>query len=75
MGELRGKQGYFPSNYVQEASSSENVTALYEYDAQEANELSFKEGDVIKIVKKNEDGWWLGELRGKQGLLPSSYVQ
>lgn len=75
LGEIKGRTGYFPCNYVEEESSSQNVTALYDYDAQEGNELSFKEGDVIKILKKNDDGWWLGELNGKQGLLPCSYVQ
>ncbi|KNC47565.1 myosin ID heavy chain [Thecamonas trahens ATCC 50062] len=52
----------------------ETVTALYDYDAQEAGELSFREGDVITIVSKG-DGWWTGELRGSKGEFPSNYVQ
>ena len=37
-----------PSNKV-------TTTALYDYDAQRAQELSFKEGESIEILQKNED--------------------
>ncbi len=48
--------------------------ALYDFNAQEANELPFKFGDVI-MVHKMEGDWWEGELAGRRGLLPSNYVQ
>jgi hypothetical protein len=35
--------------------------ALYDYDAQESDEVSFKEGDGIgKIDKLTDEGWWKG---------------
>ncbi|XP_078541312.1 unconventional myosin-Ie isoform X2 [Lissotriton helveticus] len=48
--------------------------ALYAYDAQDTDELSFNANDVIDIIKEDQSGWWTGRLRGKQGLFPNNYV-
>ncbi|XP_043934508.1 unconventional myosin-Ie isoform X2 [Protopterus annectens] len=48
--------------------------ALYAYDAQDTDELSFNANDVIDIIKEDTSGWWTGRLRGKQGLFPNNYV-
>ncbi|XP_051985859.1 unconventional myosin-Ie-like isoform X1 [Xyrauchen texanus] len=48
--------------------------ALYAYDAQDTDELSFNADDIIEIVKEDASGWWTGRLRGKQGLFPNNYV-
>uniref|UniRef100_A0A7N6BYS8 Osteoclast-stimulating factor 1 n=1 Tax=Anabas testudineus TaxID=64144 RepID=A0A7N6BYS8_ANATE len=48
--------------------------ALYAYDAQDTDELSFNAEDIIDIVKEDASGWWTGRLRGKQGLFPNNYV-
>uniref|UniRef100_UPI00398F46B6 myosin IEb n=1 Tax=Pristiophorus japonicus TaxID=55135 RepID=UPI00398F46B6 len=49
--------------------------ALYAYDAQDTDELSFNAEDVIEIVKEDPSGWWVGKIRGKEGLLPGNYVE
>jgi len=49
--------------------------AMYPYAGQTQDELSFKEGDVITIHKKDPGGWWEGELNGKRGWIPANYVQ
>lgn len=53
------------------------VTALYDFPGQGDGDLSFKEGDQIKVLKKSEstDDWWLGSLRGQSGSFPANYVQ
>jgi amphiphysin len=53
------------------------VTALYSFDGQEAGDLSFREGDRIKVVKKtaSTDDWWDGELRGHRGRFPANYCE
>ncbi|KAK7115759.1 unconventional myosin-Ie-like isoform X2 [Littorina saxatilis] len=51
------------------------ASCLYAYDAQDTDELSFNEGDVINIIKEDDSGWWRGKLRGKEGLFPANYVQ
>jgi len=48
--------------------------ALYDFNAQEANELGFKIGDMVTIHTMTGE-WWEGELNGRKGLLPSNYVQ
>uniref|UniRef100_A0A9J8AY27 Osteoclast-stimulating factor 1 n=1 Tax=Cyprinus carpio carpio TaxID=630221 RepID=A0A9J8AY27_CYPCA len=48
--------------------------ALYAYDAQDTDELSFNADDIIDIIKEDVSGWWTGKLRGKQGLFPNNYV-
>lgn len=51
------------------------VIALYDYNANDENELSFKINDVITIIEKNDSGWWQGELNGKIGIFPSTFVK
>uniref|UniRef100_A0A8C6XYS1 Myosin IEb n=1 Tax=Naja naja TaxID=35670 RepID=A0A8C6XYS1_NAJNA len=49
--------------------------ALYAYDAQDTDELSFNANDVIEIIKEDPSGWWEGRIRGKEGLFPGNYVE
>eukprot|EP00698_Gefionella_okellyi_P023236 TRINITY_DN786_c0_g1_i1.p1 TRINITY_DN786_c0_g1~~TRINITY_DN786_c0_g1_i1.p1 ORF type:complete len:887 (-),score=215.12 TRINITY_DN786_c0_g1_i1:55-2715(-) len=52
------------------------VKAIYDYAAQEPEELSFKENDVFGVTEKTEpEGWWAGELGGKKGQFPSNFVE
>jgi hypothetical protein len=37
-------------------------SALYDYQASGAGEMSFRSGDLLKIIKKDESGWWFGLL-------------
>lgn len=50
-------------------------TAMYEYMAADSDELSFKSGDIIYVVKEDPSGWWNGICKGKAGLFPSNYVE
>ena len=50
--------------------------ALFKYEAVEADDLSFNEGDAIELVDQDrQDGWWQGRLNGKSGVFPSNYVR
>jgi len=51
------------------------ATAAYDYTAQSPDELSFAAGDVITILKKDESGWWEGELHGQKGWIPANYME
>lgn len=53
------------------------VRALYDYNAADDTELSFKAGDIITVTKNDKSipGWIEGELRGKRGLFPGNYVE
>ncbi|KAF9096607.1 HOG (high osmolarity glycerol) pathway protein [Mortierella sp. GBA35] len=48
---------------------------LYDFDAENESELSFKEGDFLWIHYRQFPGWFLGEMEGKSGLVPENYVQ
>ena len=37
--------------------------------------FSPQKGELIKIIKKHEDGSWFGELNNKTGKFPFNYVQ
>jgi hypothetical protein len=50
------------------------VVAAYPFEAQSAAELSFAAGDRIRVLSTDDAEWWLGELRGRQGYFPHSYV-
>ncbi|KAM3416204.1 hypothetical protein BST61_g7810 [Cercospora zeina] len=53
------------------------VTALYDFEGQTPQDLPFREGDRIKVIKKTEstDDWWEGEVNGRKGSFPANYVQ
>lgn len=55
--------------------SSVAVVAIYDYNADKPDELSFSENSVIYVVKKNDDDWWEGVLDGTTGLFPGNYVE
>ncbi|GIX88889.1 unconventional myosin-Ie [Caerostris extrusa] len=49
--------------------------AIYAYEAQDTDELTFSVDDTITVIKQDPSGWWLGKLKGKEGLFPSNYVE
>ncbi|XP_036043164.1 F-BAR and double SH3 domains protein 2 isoform X2 [Onychomys torridus] len=54
------------------------VKALYDYEGQTGDELSFPEGAIIRILNKenqDDDGFWEGEFSGRIGVFPSVLVE
>ncbi|KAF2262785.1 hypothetical protein CC78DRAFT_569516 [Lojkania enalia] len=52
--------------------------AMYMYQAQIPEELSFAKGDILAVLRLQDDGWWEAEVMGKNGrpgLVPSNYLQ
>uniref|UniRef100_A0AAQ6ACS0 Abl interactor 1 n=1 Tax=Amphiprion ocellaris TaxID=80972 RepID=A0AAQ6ACS0_AMPOC len=64
-----GDPQWAPKNYV------EKVVAIYDYTKDKDDELSFMEGAIIYVVKKNDDGWFEGVCNGVTGLFPGNYVE
>ncbi|KAM6945968.1 LOW QUALITY PROTEIN: abl interactor 2-like [Aplochiton taeniatus] len=53
----------------------EKVVAIYDYAADKEDELSFQEGAIIYVIKKNDDGWYEGVMNSMTGLFPGNYVE
>ncbi|XP_078537747.1 nostrin isoform X2 [Lissotriton helveticus] len=49
--------------------------AMYTYQAEREDELSFMQGDSVVVERKNENGWWYGTSNEKKGYFPSTYVE
>uniref|UniRef100_UPI003AAEC65E abl interactor 1a isoform X13 n=1 Tax=Centroberyx gerrardi TaxID=166262 RepID=UPI003AAEC65E len=64
-----GDPQWAPKNYI------EKVVAIYDYAKDKDDELSFMEGAIIYIIKKNDDGWFEGVSSGVTGLFPGNYVE
>uniref|UniRef100_A0A674ANK7 Abl-interactor 1a n=1 Tax=Salmo trutta TaxID=8032 RepID=A0A674ANK7_SALTR len=64
-----GDPQWAPKSYMQK------VVAIYDYTADKNDELSFMEGAIIYIIKKNDDGWFEGISSGVTGLFPGNYVE
>lgn len=66
-----------PTKRLPSHSSPQFVTALFDFAGQSAGDLSFREGDRIRVVRKTEmtEDWWEGELGGVRGSFPANYVQ
>uniref|UniRef100_A0A3B4ALJ8 Uncharacterized protein n=1 Tax=Periophthalmus magnuspinnatus TaxID=409849 RepID=A0A3B4ALJ8_9GOBI len=64
-----GDPQWAPKNYI------EKVVAIYDYIKDKDDELSFMEGAIIYVVKKNDDGWFEGVCSGVTGLFPGNYVE
>lgn len=59
------------------ATASKNpsrVKALYDFEPQEEGELAFRRGDIIRVVNSAYEGWWKGELDGRVGIFPLTYI-
>ncbi|XP_073350469.1 GRB2-related adapter protein 2a [Pagrus major] len=50
------------------------VKALYDFTAEEDDELGFCAGDIIEVLDRTDASWWKGRLRGRSGLFPANYT-
>lgn len=66
-----------PPPFPSHGSKPQYVRALYDYDAQAENDLSFRKDDKIEVIMRtaNENDWWKGKLNNVIGDFPGNYVQ
>jgi len=50
---------------------------MYDYDAADSDEISFRDGDLMIQCQPIDDGWMTGTCQrsGQRGMLPANYVE
>ncbi len=48
--------------------------AIWAFEALNPDEMDLQVGDVVNLTNDDSADWWIGELRGKVGAFPASYV-
>ena len=60
---------------IKEDDSDLVATAISDYRSDEPSDLQFVRGDQIHVMVQHHSGWWEGELNGKRGSFPKTFVQ
>ncbi|KAF8485230.1 SH3-domain-containing protein [Russula ochroleuca] len=58
-----------------EEEAGEWTEALYDYTSEEAGDLPLQAGERVRVTEKTSPEWWTGEVDGRSGLFPASYVK
>lgn len=49
--------------------------AIEDFTGADSRELSFRKGDVLRIISQDDSGWWSSEREGVLGYAPSTYLE
>lgn len=67
-----GTHYHEPNQFITKAA----CRALWDYEAQNPDEMSFCRGAFITNVSKEDGGWWIGDYGGqKQKFFPANYCE
>ncbi|GFV12183.1 protein E(sev)2B [Trichonephila clavipes] len=51
------------------------AVAKHDFNATAEDELSFRKGQVLKILNMEDSDWYRAELDSKEGFIPSNYIE
>ncbi|NXN45909.1 HCLS1 protein, partial [Rhinoptilus africanus] len=70
-----GEDGGETDRIYEVENSGTCAVALYDYQGDGDDEISFDPDDTITDIEMVDEGWWRGQCRGKVGLFPANYVK
>lgn len=65
----------FGDGIDQDTGSGPRCRARFDYDGESSEDLTFLEGEIIKLLEHVGDDWLRGELNGKSGIFPATFVE
>ncbi|KAK0134716.1 Src substrate cortactin [Merluccius polli] len=63
------------SEDYEDLTCGQTAKALYSYQGEANDEISFEVDDIITNIEMVDEGWWKGYCGGRNGLFPAAYVQ
>ncbi|RKP34639.1 hypothetical protein BJ085DRAFT_43146 [Dimargaris cristalligena] len=66
-----------PPPPVPSRSKGTYAVAMFDFDGEQAGDLPFRKGDLIRVTKQseNQNDWWEGECNQQTGSFPANYVK
>jgi hypothetical protein len=64
-----------PSKALPGLPTATTAKALYDFTATDNTQLGFKAGQILTILEKRSEGWWLAKYEQQQGWVPSNYFE
>uniref|UniRef100_A0A7N6FEB9 SH3 domain-containing protein n=1 Tax=Anabas testudineus TaxID=64144 RepID=A0A7N6FEB9_ANATE len=59
----------------EDLTKGQTARAIYDYQGEADDEISFKPDDIITNIEMIDEGWWKGHCNGRAGLFPAAYVE
>lgn len=81
-GRVELREGLYPAAFTQtctaqpitEQRSELRAKALFDFAAENEDELTLKVGDVLTEVESMDEQWIVGVVGGKRGIVPKNYI-
>ncbi|XP_051746786.1 src substrate protein p85-like isoform X4 [Ctenopharyngodon idella] len=63
------------NDYEDLSVGGQTARAIYDYQGEASDEISFMPDDIITNIEMVDEGWWKGTCHGRTGLFPATFVE